>query len=378
MEAVRGHQRGHARAGGLAQWYAWTAYRAAGSPDLWFYRNDGVSTHISLDAEFRLWWVLVGLEPNIRMVYWTLSPHVFDYGIVWLAVSLLLVALRLAFPLAVRPWAPETLSAFDRVLMRVLALSVIWFILGAVWHVVINSVQGIRWIAAAAVASGGIFAALRNWIAVAVRPPKTSGVMAALKPYVPQVLAYLTIVLAAAVVGNVLAAVAANDWFTWYGASAALSGVVAFGLFIDPAEFGMHAFYRDRLTRAFTGASNTEAGPTASRQPRDRATRTRRSAADRPAQPPAAPGVLRRQRSEWRHHSDARARVAQRRPVEEGVLDGPVLVAVQPDAGFRHYGVGGSLQLEHGLGVGGTGPGGVVPDDRAQPAARAVGSPPGR
>ena len=245
---------------GVGQWYVSALYRAGDIADVWLYLPGGPWTSADFPAEFRLWWVLVGLEPSIRQVYWTIALHVFDYGLVWLAAALTLIALRLLFAVSAWPPPAEWLSAFDRVLMRILGLAVAWLALAVVWHVVINTIQATKWIAAAAIAAGGAFAALRNWIAVAFRPPKDAGLLTQLKAYLPRTLAYLTIILATAVVGSLLVAAGATDWTRWYTATAAMLGVLSVGLFINPAAFGMHAFYRDRLTRAFTGAGNKAPG----------------------------------------------------------------------------------------------------------------------
>ena len=54
----------------------------------------------------------------------------------------------------------------------------------------------------AAAISGGVFAALRNWIGVALRRPPKPGCMDRLKPYLPQLLAYVTLVLTAVAIGG--------------------------------------------------------------------------------------------------------------------------------------------------------------------------------
>ena len=232
----------------------WVYQRRVGTQ--WPLLLDGRLRPDAAASGFERWWYLSGIE---NLHGWLVSPRLFDGTIVWLTVALIFVLARLAHTARAEPWARATLAAFDRVLMRLLGLATISFGLALVWHLTVN-VRVARGMALATFVSGGLFAAMRNWIGLALRRPAKARFLEALKPYVPQALAYLTIVLALMGVGSVLVEVAGSDWFRWYVAAGLMSVVLALALFIDPGSFGLHAFYRDRIARAYLGASNPRMG----------------------------------------------------------------------------------------------------------------------
>jgi hypothetical protein len=212
------------------------------------------------------WWAVTGIA-NVEHPWifpqrpWIFSPRLFDFALVWFGVGFVLVLWRVRH--AVYPWRTESLAAFDRVLMRVLALGAFWATLAVIWHVAIN-VSSVIGAATGALFSGGAFAALRNWIGVALRRPSESSMTDRLKPYLPQVLAYLTIALSGVAVGGLLIRWAGADWFQWWTAAATMSIFLVLALFIKTDEFGLHAFYRDRINRAYAGACNLEDNQNAS------------------------------------------------------------------------------------------------------------------
>ena len=208
------------------------------------------------DGAFDQWWAVAGIS---RPDAWVFSPHLFDFAMVWLAAALLMVGARLAYPIWPFIAARSTLASFDRVLMRLLGLSVVWIGLALLWHLAMNLDSLVKTIVAAAI-SGGVFAALRNWIGVALRRPSQPGTLDRLKPYLPQLLAYLTIVLAAAAMGQLLIAVCGTDWLAWWCATAIMLSLMLMALFITPSEYGLHAFYRERISRAYSGACNIALG----------------------------------------------------------------------------------------------------------------------
>lgn len=229
------------------------------------------------------WWLVAG-QTRIGDAY-LLSPRLFEYSVTWLASALLLLVVRLAQPLGL-PIPNRWLASFDRTVMRLLGLAVLWGTMATIWHVVINSDHASRALAGylmAALASGSAFAALRNWIGVGLRGGDTGGLVARLRAYVPQVLAYLTVILLGIAVGIVLRRVGGTDWLAWYRSASAMLLVIVVGLFVDPSRIGLHAFYRDRLARAFTGA-NQDDDATANRatEARDGDDRTLSSLAKRP------------------------------------------------------------------------------------------------
>ncbi len=208
-------------------------------------------------SAFEQWWSLAGIANPTHT--WLFSPRLFDFAIVWLAASLLMVALRVTYAVWPQIAARESLAAYDRVLMRILGLAVVWTGLALLWHLAVN-LPSLGATIGATLISGSVFAALRNWIGVALSRPAQPGVFARLKPYLPQALAYMTIVLSAAAVGRLLVLVCGTDWLHWWYFGAVMFALLLLGLFINPAEYGLHAFYRERISRAYAGACNIADG----------------------------------------------------------------------------------------------------------------------
>ncbi len=214
------------------------------------------------DSGMVRWWALAGISnPGYHYIF---SPRLFDVAVTCVTASLALVAVRATH--AARPWGREPLAVFDRVLMRVLGLGVFWTVFAVLWHVAINLVAvaaGAAGAAGGALVSGGAFAALRNWIGTSLRRPAEAGMLDRLRPYLPVLLAYLTIALSAAAAGAVLILIGGNNWMTWWTQAAGMATVLVLALFIQPDKFGLHAFYRDRICRAYAGACNLAEGETA-------------------------------------------------------------------------------------------------------------------
>lgn len=214
-----------------------------------------------LDDGPMAWWRVAGLAtPDDRA--WTLSPALFDYAIVWFAVSGVLVLVRLLHPLIPSRSGGLWVPPLDRALMRVLGLAVFWSGLAALWHFTLN-LDRLFLTAITAAASAGAFALLRNWIGVALRRPKEPGVLDRLKPFLPQILAYATLILGTAAMGQLLIRLCGDDWLSWWRAASVMGGALVLGLFIDPSNFGLHAFYRARISRAYAGACNLAANESA-------------------------------------------------------------------------------------------------------------------
>jgi hypothetical protein len=213
----------------------------------------GGASHAAPDASGLVrWWALTGIDnPGRPSIF---SPRLFDYGVVWLAAGLVLIAVRTTSAIQPRPWRRESLAAFDRVLMRTMAMGTAWIGLALLWHLSIN-LDGVVTVAISAAICGGVFAALRRWIGLALRRPWEASLFDRLKTMLPAPLAYLTLALTTVTIGGVLIETAEADWFAWWMASAVMTGVLVIGLFIAPDEFGMHAFYRDRIARVYGGAT---------------------------------------------------------------------------------------------------------------------------
>jgi hypothetical protein len=210
-------------------------------------------------SAYERWWRLVGMDhdalPLRRQPF--LSPRLFDFSWAWLTAAIVLLVARLAHAIRPKPWDRSTLSTYDRVVMRLLGMGLAWFGLAAIWHVCVN-VPYLGGLTLSALASAGAFAALRNWfITFSGKSSNKPSAWQAIARQLPQVLAYFTLLLIVAVVGRGLLDLNGVDWIGWYTSGTVMSVVLAVGLLIEPGQFGLHAFYRDRLGRAYLGARAT-------------------------------------------------------------------------------------------------------------------------
>jgi hypothetical protein len=223
------------------------------------YRRDGqtwVGQWRPVLSSYEHWWGLVGISGYERALMF--SPRLYEPSAIWILVAgvLLLFRFRGAF-------APPTLgrrvrlSETDRTAMRLLGVSTLWALLATFWHIGINlrNFDLFYQAVTGAAGAGGLFALLRNWIGQSLAKPQKAGWWDRLKPYIPQVLAYLAVGLAWAALASALIMWGRDDWYQWYLAAVAMATVALLLLLVDPAEFGLHAFYRDRICRAYLGAS---------------------------------------------------------------------------------------------------------------------------
>jgi GNAT superfamily N-acetyltransferase len=219
-------------------------------------------THSEPPNDVGLWQWSTGISPGGNG--FSFSSHLFDAPILWAGVALVVFVPRLLIMRFGKvSVSSKIVSVIDRALSRVLGAAVVVTALGVLWLV------GCWWLsytswgtkavpAGGALLSGGAFALLRNWIG-RLGPAKKGGLMDMVKPLIPQILAYVAIALWAICVAALLA-----RWIH-YGTSPWLLFVIALGivvfavLFFDPAQVSMHSFYRNRLTRAYLGASNLDA-----------------------------------------------------------------------------------------------------------------------
>lgn len=221
-------------------------------------------------SPFEWWWILTGIDRASLTVYdhwYVLSPRLFDFTIPWIVTAAILIVIRLGWSVRDRVTYPTARTALDRVLVRIAGFALAWALLALLWHIAIN--LGSAWTqATAALVSAGLFAGLRNWFAIAFAKPSASTWRDRLKPYVPQALAYLTLVLMVSAIGALMVQHAGIDWFAWWRIGTVALAVVAVGLFLNPGEFGLHAFYRDRLNRAYLGAHRSAAEENRASEPR--------------------------------------------------------------------------------------------------------------
>ena len=202
------------------------------------------------------------LSPPAQNVAWHFSARLFDVPAIWLVVGLMVSILRIVIASTMpRANAANILPSVDRVLLRLMSLGVVLVAGGLLWEVGVAITRGghLGKASIGAAGSGGLFALLRNWLAQLQSNEQRPSKLEALKPYLPQVLAYVTVglmyalVVAAALIGL---NVCAESWqAAWLGCWV----VIALALHMDPSEFGLHKLYRDRISRAFMGASNPKA-----------------------------------------------------------------------------------------------------------------------
>ena len=216
--------------------------------------------HSEPPSDAKLWQWSTGISPGRRG--FSFSPHLFDAPILWAGVALVVFVPRL---LIMRFWkvsvSGKIVSIIDRALSRMLGAAVVFTALGILWLAGcwLNYTDwGTNVPAGGALLSGGAFTLLRNWIG-RLGPAKKGGVMDIVKPLIPQILAYVAIALWAICIAALLA-----RWIH-YGTSPWLLFAIALGivflavLVFDPAQVSMHSFYRNRLARAYLGASNLDA-----------------------------------------------------------------------------------------------------------------------
>jgi GNAT superfamily N-acetyltransferase len=216
-------------------------------------------------SSYENWWFLMGIiSPddigNSSLVF---IPRLYEPSIGWTLVALLFITIRFRGAFA----APSTMRRTavptdDRTTMRLLGLAAFWATVATFWHVGLILARMEELLPAAmggAAGSAGLFALLRNWIGKELVRARKATFWEMLKPYVPQVLAYLTIALAWAAVAGGLIHVNANSWMSWYGSTLIMGGFILLLLLVDPHEFGLHAAYRDRICRAYLGAANPDA-----------------------------------------------------------------------------------------------------------------------
>ncbi len=246
---------------GLSLWFAWWLIHRL--PQVTWWSLDGASGWSPpLARSYETWWRLTGIERTENARAWFWSPRLYDLALVWLLAGGVLLAMRAPFAVIARRgerdrvWGP----AFDRVVMRLLGSAVAWAAVATLWHVSVNFLPLAKRMTVASLFSAGLFAALRNWIGVALRSGTQAGTLDRLKPYIPQALAYLTVALLVAGVGSVEISLGGSDWMAWFGLAAAMAFAIGVMTLLDPGEIGLHSFYRDRIVRAYSGASNPDSG----------------------------------------------------------------------------------------------------------------------
>ncbi len=232
----------------------------------WGWVEASGSTWPGVGAAHVAWWHGLMGTPGSDAVYGSL--RLFDYPIVWLVTGGVCLVVRLAALMLVlgRGRKGVFLAAFDRLLMRLVGLALLWIGAATLWHIGMNLDRDSVWAAAGgAAATGGTFGMLRRWISSVFRQTPKATVLSRARPFLPQILAYLTIGLGICVLVSASAHLLGHDFMKWYFATAIAGALVVGTLHLDPAEYSLHAFYRDRICRAYIGASNEVAQGQAAR-----------------------------------------------------------------------------------------------------------------
>jgi hypothetical protein len=227
----------------------------------WYLLTKPTWTNFFSSAANQGWQWSIGIPPQGSA--FSFSPHLFDAPILWAGVALVVFVPRL---LIMRYWkvslSGKIVSNIDRALSCMLCAAVVVTALGVLWLAgcwLSHTSWGKTAVpAGGALLSGGAFTLLRNWIG-RLGPAKKGGLMDIVKPLIPQILAYVAIALWAVFIAALLVGGIQNGVPPW-ALFAIAFGIVVFAiLFFDPAQVSMHSFYRNRLARAYLGASNLDA-----------------------------------------------------------------------------------------------------------------------
>jgi hypothetical protein len=207
---------------------------------------------------------------NLLVAYYTagvgVSVRLFEVPFVLMLTSAVWLLVRLTLPLLM-PAGGLTMKivaqgALDRVVMRLLGVAIVWGLAAVLWLVGANLAHaGWRsaWTGLLALGSGGAMAILRNWLTTVFKSTGHKSVLERLRPVLPQMLSYGAIGLAIVWLVSVLVGSLGIELDLWVRTALVLMGVVGIVMLLDPSEYSLHGFYRDRISRAYLGATNPSA-----------------------------------------------------------------------------------------------------------------------
>ena len=183
-------------------------------------------------------------------------------SVAWIVAILGLVALRVGGSRWVRHWEGRChKGALDRTLSRVILCAAAWAVVGAIWLLgQVIAREGLGWVASLGVGSGaggGLFAWVRKFLGRQPNKPSGGKLRLLAGPWLLTALAYLVLAAVAVFVAALLALLGPAK-LPWTALGAFLVVVGAVALF-QPEQNGFHALYRQRLVRAYLGASNRDA-----------------------------------------------------------------------------------------------------------------------
>lgn len=200
--------------------------------------------------------------PRTDAVFKALWPRLFEPVVPLLSAAAVLVVARFLSSTFVTDHSARTRRAgVDRTISRLLLASATWSALAALWAIARRLGQEPLVLWSPAVVSAGsatLFALLQRAQALTPSPAPRGGWVEAVRERGPSALSYVA--LAAFLVTAGLLLQARNVVTLVVVVVVALVVVVVALFFFDPAEVGLHAFYRSRIARAYLGASIEPAG----------------------------------------------------------------------------------------------------------------------
>jgi hypothetical protein len=239
-------------------------------------------------SRFWLWAAMAAVTAGlVWLVLWQLVPLPFPFllrpaglgelgphmatallpAVAWAMAAIPLITLRslLSRWFARGYWERVHQGALERVLSLVLLCAAVWSVIGVLWVVgqilAAGGISGLLTAMGTGAAGGGAFSWARKLLGAQPNKPTGGKRLERLRPWIPKLLAYVT--LAAATAGAVTLLVLLFERLGPAGvfaiAAACLVVIVLAAWLFDPHENGLHAFYRARLVRAYLGASNVKA-----------------------------------------------------------------------------------------------------------------------
>ncbi|HEX8439639.1 hypothetical protein [Archangium sp.] len=192
----------------------------------------------------------------------SIPSQVFTPSLAWGGAALSLVLLRWGFSRVRGVTRQQLVMALtERITSRLLLLAAVWAVLAVFWLTgkmwsEVTALDGTgKWFASVVAVLMALFARAQQLFGRQTNKPSSPGVKEQLKPLIPQLLAYVTLILL--VLGMMLLVIEVDrqgGLLHLFIAAAAIT-LLTLVLF-EPNTVGLHAFYRTRLARAFLGAAH--------------------------------------------------------------------------------------------------------------------------
>lgn len=227
---------------------------ATGVVAAWFWRLVVGSRSGAVQA----WFDGARVQPGVSWVPFALSG-------VWVLVGLVSLFLRAGCAgFGGIPAATRLSRKLERAASRLIAPAVIWAMFALLWEAgrwVRGSASPSRFAAGTGAGAAGcsaLFVWLRGWLGRPIQETNASRVLkrtvAALKPLVPQLLAYAAAALLLFVVCLLVQGLGCGSRVP-YGVAGACVVLLATLVWFNPARVGLHDFYRSRISRCYLGAA---------------------------------------------------------------------------------------------------------------------------